>query len=146
MQSTATGTWFNRNHSASHKTSKLIRTTNHTSLEESSQHLKILFRGCMLDQIFFKKQTFDPAAPSSVTLADSAVTVRTYRLWRGYSTQPYKSSTPTVNGCDLTPPTLTRTSEQEYRELTVNDRITSEADCDGRWRNSFLLTFVTITN
>jgi len=38
------------------------------------------------------------------------------------STRHCQSSTPTVNGCDLTPLTRTQTSEQEYNDLTVSNR------------------------
>jgi len=31
-------------------------------------------------------------------------------------------ATPTVNGCDLSPPTRTQTSEQEYNELMATNR------------------------
>jgi len=38
----------------------------------------------------------------------------------GDNTHPCLRPTPTVNGCDLTPPTWTQTSEQEYSDLTAN--------------------------
>jgi len=38
------------------------------------------------------------------------------------STQPCRSSTPTVNGHDLTLPTQTQTSEQEYSDLTASNK------------------------
>jgi len=36
------------------------------------------------------------------------------------STHPCRSAKSTVNGWDLTPPTRTQTSEQEYIDLTAN--------------------------
>jgi len=39
----------------------------------------------------------------------------------GNSTHLCASPTPTVNGCDLTPPTRTQTSEQEYSDLIFSD-------------------------
>jgi len=69
-------------------------------------------------------QTADPAASSSDTLVDSAVTVYPIHLTtmkRSGLKYTSLSSTPTVNGCDLTPPTRTQT-EQEYSDLTTSNR------------------------
>jgi len=55
-----------------------------------------------------KKQTYDCAASNSGTHFKSAVTVyvtNSYGLWRDDSRHPCQSTTPTVNGCDLSPPT-----------------------------------------
>ena len=77
---------------------------------------------CKQHQIVRQKQTVDPAAPKSDTLVDSAVTVQTMKRIAD-STHPCRQSpTPTVNGCDLTPPTRTQTSEQEYSDLTASNR------------------------
>jgi len=38
------------------------------------------------------------------------------------STRPCRSPTPTANGCDLTPPTRTQTSEQKYNDLATSNR------------------------
>ena len=44
-------------------------------------------------------------------------------LWRGVVTaHHYWSSTPRVNGCGLTPPTRTQSSEQESSDLTTSMR------------------------
>ena len=44
------------------------------------------------------------------------------------STHPYcRSPTPTLNGCDVTLPTRTQTSEQEYSDLAASDRQLSTA-------------------
>jgi len=60
-----------------------------------------------------KKQTVDPVASNSDTL-DSAVNVYSIDIeYEEEYTHPCRSPTPTVNGCDLTPPTRTQTSEQE---------------------------------
>jgi len=40
----------------------------------------------------------------------------------GDSINSCQSQTPTVNGCDLTPPTQTQTSEQEFSDLTASNR------------------------
>jgi len=40
----------------------------------------------------------------------------------GDSTHLCRSPTPTMDGCDLTPPTQTQTSEQEYSDLTANNK------------------------
>jgi len=40
----------------------------------------------------------------------------------GDSTYPCRSPTPTVNGHDLTFPTRTQTSDQEYSDLTASNR------------------------
>ena len=40
----------------------------------------------------------------------------------GDRTHPCRSPIPTVNGCDLTPPTRAQTSEQEYSDLTTSNR------------------------
>ena len=40
----------------------------------------------------------------------------------GDSTHPCQSPIPTMNGGDLTLPTATQTSEQEYSDLTASNR------------------------
>jgi len=40
----------------------------------------------------------------------------------GDSTHPCQNPTSTVNGCDLTPPTRTKTSEQEHSDMTASYR------------------------
>ena len=42
--------------------------------------------------------------------------------WSGDSTHPCQCPTPTVNGSDLTFPTWTQISEQEYSDLTARNR------------------------
>jgi len=69
----------------------------------------------------------DPAAPNCDTLVGSAVTVYPIHVVEtvkrsGDNTHPCRSSTPTVIGHDLTFPTQTQTSEQEYSDLTASKR------------------------
>jgi len=48
------------------------------------------------------------------------------RLWRGVvTTHSCRRATPTVNGRDLTLPTLTQISEQQYNDFTTSNRRSS---------------------
>ena len=69
----------------------------------------------------------DPAAPNCDTLVHSAVTVYLIHVvetmkWWGDSTHPCQCPTPKVNGRDLTFPTWTQISEQQYSDLTASNR------------------------
>ena len=87
--------------------------------------LKALFRRCKQYQIVCNEQTVNPAASNSDTLVDSAVTV--YLIYIDYEEdrrqrKPLLESN-TAYGCDLTLPTQTQTSEQEYSDLTASNRL-----------------------
>ena len=63
-------------------------------------------------------------SPNCDTHVDWAVTVNPIyvcRLWKrnGDNTHHCRSPTPALNGCDLTSPTLTQTSEQQYSDLKL---------------------------
>jgi len=69
------------------------------------------------------KKSDDPADSIVDTLVNSAVTVYSIHTdceeeW--WKHKPFQSPTPTMKGCDLTPPTRTQTYEQEHRDLMAS--------------------------
>ena len=88
----------------------------------------MILRGYKQYQIVRKKQTIYPAASNSDILVDSTVIVYSIHISMkrsGDITHRCRNPAPTVNGCDLTPPTRTQTSEQEYSDLTASNRRSS---------------------
>jgi len=80
--------------------------------------LKTQFRRCKLCQIVRKRQTVYSAASDNDTVIDSAGDCLSHTVhdMSVDSTYPCPSQNPTLNGCNLTPPALTQTSEQEYSD------------------------------
>ena len=73
------------------------------------------------------KRFIDPAAPNCHTLLNSDVTVYLIHVVETMKrsvdgAHPCRSSTRTVNGRDLTFPTMARIFEQEYGDLTASNR------------------------
>jgi len=62
--------------------------------------------------------------PSSTRLWLSIQFIQTVKR-SGESTNLSRVPTPTMKGCDLTPPTRKQTSEQEYDDLTASNRRSS---------------------